>query len=101
MLTLMRLTFCATMSEVMESVQRLTNIMSEIATASHEQKNGLEQINQSIAQMDQMTQQNAALVEESASASMALKDQANSLTHAVSIFKIDDGAHAVPRLGRS
>jgi len=66
----------------------VTDIMGEIASASQEQTSGIEQINQAITQMDQVTQQNAALVEEAAAAASALQDQAGSLVHAVGTFKV-------------
>ena len=64
--------------------------MGEITAASHEQKSGIEQINHAIAQMDQVTQQNAALVEEAAAAANALQDQAGTLVYAVNAFKLDE-----------
>jgi methyl-accepting chemotaxis protein len=63
--------------------------MAEITAASHEQTSGIEQVNQAITQMDQVTQQNAALVEEAASASASLQDQSNDLAQAISVFKLD------------
>jgi len=76
----------------------VTDIMGEITAASQEQTSGIEQINQAITQMDQVTQQNAALVEEASAAAQSLQEQAGSLVRAVSIFKIDaSGKHAAPR----
>jgi methyl-accepting chemotaxis protein len=69
-------------------VQRVSDIINEITAASTEQSDGIVQINKAVAQLDQMTQQNAALVEESAAAAESLKDQAASLSHAVSTFKM-------------
>ncbi|MFC5512077.1 methyl-accepting chemotaxis protein [Massilia jejuensis] len=86
----------ATMQEIVESVRRVTDIMSEISAASVEQTAGIEQINEAIAQMDQVTQQNAALVEEAAAASASMQEQAVNLTHAVSVFKVADGGAAAP-----
>ncbi len=85
-----------TMDEIVGSVRRVTDIMGEIMSASQEQTTGIEQINQAISQMDQVTQQNAALVEEAAAASGSLKEQALGLVEAVSVFDLgtDDGAHA-------
>lgn len=80
----------STMSEVVESVKRVTDIMGEITAASHEQSQGIEQVNQAISQMDEVTQQNAALVEEAASASSALQDQAGKLAKLVSVFKLSE-----------
>lgn len=78
----------ATMSEIVESVKRVTDIMAEITAASEEQTNGIEQINQAVTQMDEVTQQNAALVEEAAAASAALQDQAGKLSQLVSVFRV-------------
>ncbi|MFC3461392.1 methyl-accepting chemotaxis protein [Massilia haematophila] len=83
----------ATMTEIVESVRRVTDIMSEITAASGEQTAGIEQINEAVAQMDQVTQQNAALVEQAAAASAAMQEQAGKLAEAVSVFRVD--AHAV------
>jgi len=84
----------STMQKIVESVQRVTDIMSEIASASEEQTTGIEQINQAIMQMDDVTQQNASLVEEAAAAASSLEDQARKLTQAVSMFKLPSD-HAV------
>ncbi len=80
-----------TMDEVVASVKRVTDIMGEIANASAEQSAGIEQVNLSIIEMDSMTQQNAALVEEAAAAAQSLQDQAGELGRVVSIFKLVDG----------
>ncbi len=80
-----------TMDEVVASVKRVTDIMSEIANASAEQSAGIEQVNLSIIEMDSMTQQNAALVEEAAAAAQSMQDQASELTRVVSIFKLTEG----------
>jgi methyl-accepting chemotaxis protein len=86
----------STMQEIVESVKRVTDVMSEITAASLEQTSGIEQINQAIAQMDEVTQQNAALVEQAAAAAASLQDQAGNLAQVVSVFKLDDaGAAAV------
>lgn len=77
-----------TMSEIVNAVKRVTDIMSEISAASHEQSTGIEQVNTAVTQMDGMTQQNAALVEEAAAAAESLQDQAQSLSQAVSLFKL-------------
>lgn len=90
----------STMDEIVVSVRRVTDIMGEIAAASHEQTAGIVQINQAITQMDQVTQQNAALVEESAAAAGSLEDKARSLAQAVSIFKIGGGPHSLDADGR-
>ena len=77
----------ATMTEIVQAVKRVTDIMAEIAAASNEQSAGIEQVNQAIIQMDEVTQQNAALVEEAAAAAASLEDQAVYLAQAVSVFK--------------
>jgi methyl-accepting chemotaxis protein len=87
----------ATMNEVVASVARVTSIMSEIMSASQEQSEGIEQINRAVLQMDQVTQQNAALVEEAAAASSSLQDQARSLMEAVAVFQLEH--HQAPRRG--
>ena len=78
----------ATMQEVVDSVQRVNHIISDIAAASAEQRQGIEQVNDAITQMDQVTQQNAALVEEAAAASNAMQEQAAALAAAVSVFQL-------------
>ncbi|PLC50039.1 chemotaxis protein [Pollutimonas subterranea] len=82
-----------TMDEVVTSIKRVTDIMGEITVASQEQTCGIEQINQAVAQMDQVTQQNAALVQEAAAATLALQDQANELVSAVSVFRTPPSPH--------
>ena len=82
-----------TMADIVQSITRVTDIMSEIASASIEQTMGIEQINAAISQMDEVTQQNAALVEEAAAAAGAMQEQAAMLSEVVSVFKI--GEHAV------
>jgi methyl-accepting chemotaxis protein-1 (serine sensor receptor) len=84
-----------TMGEIVTSVKRVTDIMSEIAAASQEQSAGIEQVNQAITQMDDVTQQNAALVEEAAAASASLQDQAGNLAQVVSVFKLDGASYSV------
>ena len=78
-----------TMQEIVSAVKRVTDIMSEIAAASNEQSAGIEQVNQAIIQMDEVTQQNAALVEQAAAAAEAMQEQAGTLMEAVSIFKLE------------
>ncbi|HEV2611798.1 MAG TPA: hypothetical protein VGU61_16140, partial [Noviherbaspirillum sp.] len=78
------------------SVRRVTDIISEIAAASHEQTSGIEQINQAISQMDEVTQQNASLVEEAAAASEAMQGQADNLAQLVSVFKLDGSQRTAP-----
>ncbi|MBB3805167.1 methyl-accepting chemotaxis protein [Xanthomonas arboricola] len=78
-----------TMAEIVASVQRVTDIMSEISAASQEQSAGIEQVNLTVTQMDEATQQNAALVEEATAAARAMEEQAQQLTEAVAVFKIE------------
>jgi methyl-accepting chemotaxis protein-1 (serine sensor receptor) len=102
----------ATMGEIVASVRRVMDIMSEISAASSEQGLGIEQMNQAVAEMDTTTQQNAALVEEAAAAAQSLREQTIALTDVVSLFKIDEpaantapasarrqAANGAPRLG--
>jgi methyl-accepting chemotaxis protein-2 (aspartate sensor receptor) len=79
----------ATMDEVLASVGRVTAIMAEISAASIEQSGGIEHVNRSMSEMDVVTQQNAALVEEASAAAIAMQDQAATLARAVRLFKLD------------
>jgi len=91
----------ATMTEIVQAVKRVTDIMAEIAAASNEQSAGIEQVNQAITQMDDVTQQNAALVEEAAAAAEAMQEQASVLMEAVSAFKLEAGrAMSGPSAGK-
>ncbi|WP_431822255.1 methyl-accepting chemotaxis protein [Burkholderia sp. F1] len=81
-----------TMTEVIGAVQRVTDIMGEIAAASEEQSGGIDQVARAVAQMDEVTQQNAALVEEAAAAAQSLDEQAARLRETVSVFQLDNGA---------
>ncbi len=78
----------STMTEVVDSIKRVTDIMGEISAASTEQSSGVAQVGEAVTQMDQATQQNAALVEESAAAAESLKQQAEGLVLAVAVFKL-------------
>jgi methyl-accepting chemotaxis protein len=78
----------ATMTEVVSSIRRVTDIMGEISAASTEQSQGVAQVGEAVSQMDQVTQQNAALVEESAAAAESLKGQAQQLVQAVAAFRL-------------
>ncbi len=80
----------ATMGEIVASVQRVTDIMAEISAASQEQSAGIDQVNQTVVQMDETTQQNAALVEEATAAARAMEEQATQLADAVAIFRLDN-----------
>ena len=88
-----------TMQEIVQGIGRVTDIMADIASASAEQTTGIEQVNEAITQMDGVTQQNAALVEEAAAAAAALQEQATSLAQLVSVFNVGHGD--APRAGGS
>src|SRR5690606_14433237 len=77
------------MSEVVSSVEGVTTIMGEISSASYEQADGIEQVNRAVAEMDGVTQQNAALVEQAAAAAGSLQEQASRLAEAVAVFRIN------------
>lgn len=79
-----------TMKEIVESVKRVGDIINDIASSNHEQSAGIEQINLAITQMDQVTQQNAALVEEAAAAAGAMQEQAENLVETVKVFRIEN-----------
>lgn len=89
-----------TMQDMVGAIRRVTDIMGEISAASHEQSSGVVQVGEAITQMDQATQQNAALVEESAAAAQGLRNQAESLLRAISRFQLERGAassaHSAP-----
>ncbi|AEJ00796.1 methyl-accepting chemotaxis sensory transducer [Nitrosomonas sp. Is79A3] len=92
----------ATMDEIVSAVKRVTDIMAEISAASQEQSSGIEQVNQAVTQMDEVTQQNAALVEEAAAAAESMQEQAQTLTQAVSTFKLSgDGGRPSTAVKRS
>ncbi len=80
-----------TMNTIVSSFQQVVGLVSEIASASREQGAGIQQVTQAIAQMDEMTQRNAALVEQAAAAAESLEDQARDLSQAVAVFKLDRG----------
>jgi methyl-accepting chemotaxis protein len=96
------------MGEIVKSVRRVSDLIGEITSSATEQRDGIDQVNQAVANLDQMTQQNAALVEESAAAAAALRDQAQHLADVVAIFNVglDDpefnygvaSAQAAPRV---
>jgi len=87
-----------TMEEIVASIRGVTDMMAEITAASAEQSSGIEQVNQAITEMDDVTQQNAALVEQAAAAAESLEEQAQNLVVAVSSFKVDDSARFIPHL---
>ena len=78
----------ATMTEIVRSVRNVAGIMGEITTATAEQSDGIEQVGHAVSQMDQVTQQNAALVEQAAAAAHSLKDQVGGLREAISSFSL-------------
>ena len=80
-----------TMGDIVQSVKRVADMIGEITAASHTQSSGIAEVNQAVGNLDQMTQQNAALVEQSAAAAESLREQADQLAQAVSVFKV--GAH--------
>ncbi|KAB2900601.1 MAG: HAMP domain-containing protein [Burkholderiaceae bacterium] len=89
----------STMEDIVRSVQRVSDIIGEITNASAEQSGGIHQVNAAVTQLDQMTQQNAALVEESAAAAQSLRDQAARLSQTVGQFRLNPSARAgVPQL---
>lgn len=90
-----------TMDEIVDSVKRVTDIMAEIFSASQEQSAGIEQVNQAITQMDEVTQQNAALVEEAAAAAASLQNQAEQLAETVGSFKLDNRTPVTTQKSRS
>jgi len=83
-----------TMREIVDSVQRVTDIMGEISAASQEQASGIDQVNYAVSQMDEVTQQNAALVEEASAAATSLQEQTRQLVQAVAVFKTQAGLSA-------
>ena len=78
------------MTEIVDSIRHVTDIMGEISSASAEQTSGIELINDAITDMNSATQQNSALVEQAAAAAQSLQDQAGHLEQVVSIFKLDE-----------
>jgi methyl-accepting chemotaxis protein len=87
----------STMNDIVTSIKRVTDVMTEITHANREQSGGIEQVNEAIIQIDDMTQQNAALVEQAAAAARSLQEQASGLQQLVSVFRLDAAqAHAAP-----
>jgi methyl-accepting chemotaxis protein len=91
----------ATMGEIVSAIQRVSQIVNEISTASSEQSNGVTQVGQAVTDLDRSTQQNAALVEQSAAAAESLHTQANLLVDAVAVFKLAGGAVHSPVVARA
>ncbi|RCW75611.1 methyl-accepting chemotaxis protein [Pseudorhodoferax soli] len=88
----------SSMQEIVASVRRVSDLIGEISASSTEQRDGIAQVNQAVTQLDQMTQQNAALVEESAAAASGLKEQAQRLSEVVAVFNVGSGAAPAPAL---
>ena len=86
-----------TMNEIVQSVRRVADVIGEITAAASEQSSGIAQVNNSIANLDQMTQQNAALVEQSAAAAQSLREQADQLAQAVAVFKLSGHVAMAPQ----
>uniref|UniRef100_E1T6L1 Methyl-accepting chemotaxis sensory transducer n=1 Tax=Burkholderia sp. (strain CCGE1003) TaxID=640512 RepID=E1T6L1_BURSG len=84
----------STMTEIVQAISRVSSIMGEIAAAANEQSTGIDQVNLAVAQMDEVTQQNAALVEQAAAAASSLEEQARRLSAAVAVFRTDGGSSA-------
>jgi methyl-accepting chemotaxis protein len=82
-----------TLAEIVNAVKKVSDIIAEIAAAGQEQSSGIEQVNKAVMQMDEMTQQNAALVEEAASASESMEEQAKGMMRLMEFFKLGDTAH--------
>ncbi|MGC1521333.1 MAG: methyl-accepting chemotaxis protein, partial [Steroidobacteraceae bacterium] len=96
------------LAEIVVRVKKVTDVMAEIASSSREQASGIEQVNKAITMMDDVTQQNAALVEEASAAAQALTEQASSLTQLIARYKVGEGAggeapraHAAPAKARA
>ena len=87
----------ATMHEVVDSIKRVTDIMADIVAASEEQATGIDQVNRAMTQMDGVTHQNAALVEEAAAAAESMREQAEHLSQVVGVFLLSAGARTMPR----
>ncbi|MBL0140842.1 MAG: MCP four helix bundle domain-containing protein [Betaproteobacteria bacterium] len=87
-----------TMDELVSSVRKVAEIMTEIASASHEQSSGIDQINKAITQMDTVVQMNASLVEEATAAATSMANQAAGLARVVSVFRVDEASVAEPKL---
>ena len=89
------------MSNIVSSIKKVNDVVNEISSANHEQSEGIEQINQAVIQMDETTQQNAALVEQAAAAASSLQDQAHKLKEVVSVFKLNDAGMSSAGVSRS
>ena len=87
-----------TMDEVVSSFQQVADLVTDISNASREQSSGISQVTEAVGHMDEVTQQNAALVEEAAAAAESLEEQARSLVDAVAMFKLSEGRSLAPAL---
>jgi methyl-accepting chemotaxis protein len=85
------------LGNIVSSVTQVTNVMAEIASSSREQSSGIDQVNIAITRMDDVTQQNAALVEQASAAAQALSEQATSLSHLIARYRVDDVEEAPPK----
>jgi methyl-accepting chemotaxis protein len=87
------------LTEILASIKQVAEIVAEIASASHEQSTGIDQINKALTQMDEVTQQNSALVEENAASAKTLEHQSETMNEKVAFFKLDEGdaSHAVKK----
>ena len=88
------------MDEIVSSVQRVSDLIGEITASATEQRDGIAQVNQAVTHLDQMTQQNAALVEESTAAAASMRDQAQRLAEVVSVFNVGAVAVCAPTAPR-
>ena len=86
----------ASLSEIVESIKNVAGIVSQIAAASAEQASGIDQINRALAQLDEVTQQNSALVEENAATAKTLEQQSAAMSDQVSVFRVDQDGAATP-----
>jgi len=86
-----------TMADVVQAVKRVTDLMGEISAASTEQQTGIEQVNQAVMQMDEVTQQNAALVEQASAAAQSMASQSSTLREMVSVFRLSGASPSEPR----
>jgi methyl-accepting chemotaxis protein len=89
------------MEEIVSSVRRVSDLIGEITASSTEQRDGIAQVNQAVTHLDQMTQQNAALVEESTAAAASMRDQAQHLANVVSVFNVGAALTRAPAQGGS
>ena len=89
------------MKEIVKSVQRVTDIMGDISRSSTAQDREIQEVNSAVASLDEMTQQNAALVEQSAAASQSMREQAQVLTTLVATFKLSNNLSDAPRLAHN